>query len=109
MAFKDGMRKADPALLEPIMKVEVTTPAEFMGDITGTLSSKRGIILGMDDRGNAKVISAEVPLEAMFGFTNELRSISSGRAANSMEFSHYQQVPKNVADEILGNKEKKAA
>ncbi len=106
MAFREGMKKADPVLLEPIMYIEVVTPAEFMGDITGALSAKRGIILGMDDRGNAKVIRAEVPLENMFGFTNELRSMSSGRASNSMEFSHYQPVPKNVADEILGKQEK---
>lgn len=106
MAFREGMQKADPVLLEPIMYVEVVTPAEFMGTITGSFSSKRGIILGMEDRGNAKVIKAEVPLENMFGFTTELRSMSSGRASNSMEFSHYQPVPRNVAEELLGAKTK---
>jgi len=106
MAFKEGMRNATPTLLEPIMLVEVVTPVEFMGDITGAMSSKRGTVLGMDERGNAKVIKVEVPLENMFGFTSELRSMSSGRASSSMEFSHYQPVPKNVADLILGAKGK---
>ena len=107
IAFREGMKIAGPVLLEPVMKLEVVTPADFMGDITGSLSSKRGMIEGMDDRGNAKVIHAQVPLEKLFGFTNELRSLSSGRASSTMEFSHYAQVPKNVADEILGLKNTK--
>ena len=100
MAFKDAMRSADPILLEPIMKVEVVTPDEFMGAITGSLTSKRGLILGVDMRGNARVILAHVPLANMFGFTTELRSMSSGRAVSMMEFFEYMQVPRNIVDEI---------
>ncbi len=100
MAFKDAMKSADPILLEPIMKVEVVTPDEFMGAITGALTSKRGLILGVDMRGNARVILAHVPLANMFGFTTELRSMSSGRAVSMMEFFEYMQVPRNIVDEI---------
>ncbi|HSX41576.1 MAG TPA: elongation factor G [Candidatus Saccharimonadales bacterium] len=101
MALQEGVRKADPALLEPIMKVEVTTPEEFMGDVIGDLNSKRGRIDSMDDRGQAKVVKAFVPLAEMFGYTTTLRSMTQGRAANSMEFDHYEQVPPNVAQEII--------
>jgi elongation factor G len=107
MAFRAGLKDAGPVLLEPIMKLEVVTPAEFMGDVTGYLSSKRGVILSMDDRGNAKVVSAEVPLANMFGFVNELRSMTSGRGSSTMEFGHYAEVPKNVADEVLGARKPK--
>ena len=104
MALQEGVRKGDPILLEPIMKVEVTTPEEFMGDVIGDLNSKRGRIEKMDDRGQAKVIDAQVPLSEMFGYTTTLRSMTQGRAANSMEFDHYAEVPRNVADEIIGKK-----
>jgi elongation factor G len=105
-AFKEAMQKAGPQLLEPVMKVEVVTPEEYMGDIIGDLNSRRGIVQGMDDRGNAKVVNAVVPLANMFGYINPLRSMSSGRAQFTMVFSHYEPVPQNVADEI---KEKMAA
>jgi elongation factor G len=99
-AFKEAMQKAGPQLLEPVMKVEVVTPEEYMGDIIGDLNSRRGIVQGMDDRGNAKVVNAIVPLANMFGYINPLRSMSSGRAQFTMVFSHYEPVPQNVADEI---------
>ena len=100
MAFKDAMRAASPILLEPIMKVEVVTPEEFMGTITGNLTSKRGLMIGTGLRGNARVIDIEVPLANMFGFTTELRSMSSGRASSTMEFEKYEIVPKNIVEEI---------
>ncbi|MCD6036081.1 MAG: elongation factor [Rickettsiales bacterium] len=99
-AFREGMPKASPVLLEPIMKVEVITPDDYMGDIIGDLNSRRGQISGMETRGNAQVISATVPLANMFGYVNTLRSMSQGRAQYSMQFSHYEQVPAQVADEI---------
>ncbi|CAN5304653.1 elongation factor G [soil metagenome] len=101
MAFKEAARKADPAILEPIMNVEVVCPAEYMGDILGDLSSRRGKIGGMMQRGEAQVIEASVPLAEMFGYSTRLRSQSQGRAVYSMEFSHYEQVPKSKADEII--------
>lgn len=104
MALQEGVRKADPVILEPIMKVEVTVPEEFMGDVIGDLNSKRGRIEKMDDRGLAKVVDAMVPLSEMFGYTTSLRSMTQGRAASSMEFDHYAEVPRNVADEIIGKK-----
>jgi elongation factor G len=100
-AFQKGARTASPVLLEPIMKVEVTTPEEFMGDVMGNLNSKRGQIDEMTDRGNAKVIRAEVPLAEMFGYATDLRSMTQGRANYSMEFHHYAPTPKNVADKII--------
>jgi len=103
MALQAGVRKADPAILEPVMKVEVTTPEEFMGDVIGDLNSKRGRIEKMDDRiGGTKVIDALVPLAEMFGYTTTLRSMTQGRASSSMEFAHYAEVPRNVAEEIIG-------
>ena len=99
-AFKEGMQKAKPKLLEPIMKVEVVTPEDYMGDIIGDLNSRRGQVSGMDQRGNARVIDASVPLSSMFGYVNTLRSMSQGRAQYSMQFSHYAEVPSNVAEEI---------
>ncbi len=99
-AFREGMPKAAPVLLEPIMKVEVVTPEEFMGDVIGDLSSRRGNVTGMDSRGNARVINAMVPLANMFGYVNTLRSMSQGRAQYSMQFDHYEPVPANVAEEI---------
>lgn len=99
-AFREGIAKAEPRLLEPVMKVEVVTPEENMGDIIGDLNSRRGQILGMEPRGNAQVINAHVPLANMFGYVNTLRSMSQGRAQYSMIFDHYEQVPQNVAAEI---------
>lgn len=99
-AFREGIAKAGPVLLEPIMKVEVITPEEYMGDVIGDLSSRRGQVTGMDSRGNARVVNAKVPLASMFGYVNTLRSMSQGRAQYSMEFDHYEQVPSNVAEEI---------
>ncbi len=105
MAFKDGMRKADPALLEPIMAVEVETPEEYMGDVMGDLSSRRGVIQGMEDMvGGGKAIRAEVPLSEMFGYSTTVRSLSQGRATYSMEFKHYSEAPKNVAEAIMNKK-----
>ncbi len=99
-AFREGIGKCSPKLLEPIMKVEVVTPEEYMGDVIGDLNSRRGQISGMDQRSNARVISAMVPLASMFGYVNSLRSLSQGRAQFTMQFDHYEQVPQNVADEI---------
>jgi elongation factor G len=99
-AFKEGIAKAGPKLLEPIMKVEVVTPEDFMGDVIGDLNSRRGQVQNMDMRGNARVVTAMVPLANMFGYVNNLRGMSQGRAAYSMQFDHYEQVPQNVADEV---------
>lgn len=99
-AFKEAMQKAGPQLLEPIMKVEVVTPEEYMGDVIGDLNSRRGMVQGMDDRGNAKVVNAFVPLANMFGYINTLRSMSQGRAQYTMLFDHYEGVPQQVADEV---------
>lgn len=99
-AFREGITKCAPKLLEPVMKVEVVTPEEYMGDVIGDLNSRRGQVTGMDQRGNARVINAMVPLASMFGYVNTLRSMSQGRAQFSMVFDHYEQVPQNVADEI---------
>jgi elongation factor G len=100
-AFREGSQKAGAVLLEPMMKVEVITPEEYMGDIIGDLNSRRGQVGGMETRGNAKAIEALVPLASMFGYVNTLRSMSQGRAQYSMTFSHYEQVPKNVASGII--------
>ena len=102
MAVQDGVRKADPVILEPVMKVEVSLPEEFMGDVIGDLNSKRGRIERMEDRGQGKAVTAMVPLAEMFGYTTTLRSMTQGRASNSMEFDHYEEVPHNVAEEIIG-------
>ena len=99
-AFKEGMQKAGPQLLEPMMSVEVVTPEEYMGDIIGDLNSRRGQVASMDDRGNAKVITAMVPLANMFGYINNLRSMSQGRAQYTMQFDHYEPVPAAVAEEV---------
>ncbi|SNS04189.1 translation elongation factor 2 (EF-2/EF-G) [Methylobacillus rhizosphaerae] len=105
MAFKDGMRKADPILLEPIMAVEVETPEDYMGDVMGDLSSRRGVIQGMDDLvGGGKAIRAEVPLSEMFGYATTVRSLTQGRATYSMEFKHYAEAPRNVAEAIINKK-----
>jgi elongation factor G len=104
IAFKDGMRKASPVLLEPMMAVEVETPEDFMGNVMGDLSSRRGIVQGMDDNPTGKVIKAEVPLAEMFGYSTTLRSLSQGRATYTMEFKHYTEAPKNVAEAIISKK-----
>jgi elongation factor G len=106
--FREAGRKAKPVLLEPIMKVEVITPDQYMGDVTGDLNRRRGLLEGMDTKAGAQVIRAKVPLSEMFGYVTQLRSLSSGRASNVMEFSHYAPAPNNVAEEVIarvkGNK-----
>jgi elongation factor G len=104
MAFKDGMRKANPVLLEPMMAVEVETPPEFMGNVVGDLSSRRGMVQGMEDVHGVKVIKAEVPLAEMFGYSTSLRSATQGRATYTMEFKHYSEAPRNVAETIINKK-----
>ena len=99
--FREGARKASPILLEPIMRVEVVTPDQYMGDVTGDLNRRRGILEGMDSRAGAQVIKAKVPLSEMFGYVTQLRSLSSGRASSTMEFSHYAPAPNNIAEEVI--------
>jgi len=106
MAFKSGMEKASPVLLEPIMKVEVDTPDDHMGDVIGDLSSRRGKILGMTAKGSAQIINAEVPLGEMFGYATDLRSMTKGRAGYTMEFKMYQEVPRNVQEALVEQKKK---
>ena len=100
MAFKEAARKADPVLLEPVMKVEVGGPEDYMGDIIGNLNSRRGRVEGMEDRAGAKVIHAMVPLSEMFAYSNDLRSRTQGRGQFTMQFDHYEEVPKNIAEKI---------
>jgi len=109
MALQEGVRKASPVILEPIMKVEVTVPEEYMGDIMGDLNAKRGRIQQMSDRGNAKIVDAFVPLAEMFGYATNLRSMTQGRGTSTMEFDHYEEVPPNVAQEIITKRGKKTA
>ena len=104
MAFKDGMRQASPVLLEPMMAVEVETPEDYMGNVVGDLSSRRGMIQGMEDLPGLKVVTAEVPLAEMFGYSTSLRSATQGRATYTMEFKHYSEAPKNVAEAIINKK-----
>ncbi len=106
MAFQAACKKASPVIMEPVMKIEVVTPESFMGDVIGDLNSKRGQIQDMTDRGQMKVVRAMVPLASMFGYVTSLRSLSQGRASSSMEFDHYADVPKNVADQIIAGKQK---
>ena len=101
MALRAGCKKADPTILEPIMKCEATTPEQYMGDVIGDLNSRRGQISNMDSRGNARVVHAMVPLANMFGYVNTLRSMTQGRAAYTMTFDHYAPVPQAVADEVV--------
>ena len=101
MAFKEAARKASPILLEPIMSVEVVTPEEYMGDVIGDLSSRRGKVEGMEQRGSAQVIRAQVPLAEMFGYATDLRSRTQGRATYTMQFNSYQEVPDSIAKEIV--------
>jgi elongation factor G len=101
LAFKDGMKRGSAVLLEPMMFVEVETPEEYMGDVMGDLSSRRGIVQGMEDNAGIKVIRCEVPLAEMFGYSTVVRSLSQGRATYSMEFKHYAEAPRNVADAVI--------
>ena len=101
LAIREAARKAAPVLLEPIMLVEVTTSEEFYGDVIGDLNRRRGSILGMESRGTMYVVRGHVPLSEMFGYVNDLRSMTSGRAQYSMEFAHYDPVPKSIAEEIV--------
>ncbi len=100
-AFREAARKAKPVLLEPIMRIEVITPDQYMGDVTGDLNRRRGMLEGMDSRAGAQVIKAKVPLSEMFGYVTQLRSLSSGRASSTMEFSHYSPAPTNIAEEVI--------
>jgi elongation factor G len=102
MGFREGAKKAAPAILEPVMSVEVVTPEEYMGDVMGDLNGRRGKVEGMEPRGNAQVVSAHVPLSEMFGYSTDLRSKTQGRATYTMQFSHYEQAPKSIAKEIIG-------
>jgi elongation factor G len=100
MGFRAAVQKANPVLLEPIMQVEVVSSPEFFGDVLGDLNRRRGHIMGNEERGGSQVIRAHVPLAEMFGYVNDLRSTTSGRASYSMEFSHYAEVPRSIAEEI---------
>ncbi|PJA87822.1 MAG: elongation factor G, partial [Candidatus Moranbacteria bacterium CG_4_9_14_3_um_filter_40_7] len=108
LALKEAARRAKPVILEPVMKVDIITPEQFMGDVVGDLNSKRGVIREMNDRGEGnsrvKVINAEVPLSTMFGYATQLRSMTQGRANYAMEFHHYSEVPKNLVEQIVGGK-----
>ncbi|MBM3186298.1 MAG: elongation factor G [Bacteroidetes bacterium] len=101
MAYRSALKSCSPVLLEPIMKLEVVTPEENMGDVVGDLNRRRGMMKGMDDRNGAKVLKADVPLSEMFGYVTQLRTITSGRASSSMEFSHYAEAPKNISDDVV--------
>jgi elongation factor G len=104
MAFQDAVKKADPVILEPVMAVEVIMPEEYMGQVIGDLSSRRGQIKEMTERSSSKVVKASVPLSEMFGYTTSLRSMSQGRASSTMEFSHYAECPKNIEQKIIEGK-----
>ena len=108
VGFRNAGKKAKPVLLEPIMKVEVTTPDQYMGDVTGDLNRRRGLMEGMDTRAGAQIIRSKVPLSEMFGYVTQLRSLSSGRASNVMEFSHYAPAPNNISEEVIAKSGKKA-
>jgi elongation factor G len=105
-AFKDGMRAGTPTLLEPIMAVEVETPADFVGNVIGDLSSRRGVLQGQEDIAGSMAIKAEVPLGEMFGYSTTMRSLSQGRATYTMEFKHYAEAPKSVAEAVISAKTK---
>ena len=101
MAFKEGFAKASPVLLEPIMKIEVVTPEDYMGDVMGDLSRRRGVLQGQEDGPSGKTIDAQVPLGEMFGYATSLRSMSQGRATFTMEFDHYAEAPQNIAEAVI--------
>jgi elongation factor G len=109
MAMRDGIKAAHPVLLEPIMKVEVTTPEDHFGSVIGDLNSRRGRIMGSEERGNSRVINAQVPLSEMFGYITDLRGMSQGRASYTMEFDHYEEVPRNITEQIVGKSAKAKA
>ena len=100
-AYREAVPKAKPVLMEPIMKIEVITPEQYMGDVVGDLNKRRGQIEGMDSRAGAQVVKAKVPLGEMFGYVTQLRTLTSGRATSTMEFSHYAEAPKNIAEEVI--------
>jgi elongation factor G len=104
MALKAAVQKAAPVIVEPIMKVEVIVPEEFMGDVIGDLNARRGHVSSTDERANARVITAFVPLATMFGYVTELRSKTQGRGSYSMEFDHYEVLPQNLADQVINKK-----
>jgi elongation factor G len=108
IAFKDGMRKASPVLLEPMMQVEAETPEEFMGNVMGDLTARRGMVQGVDDipGGAGRIVKALVPLAEMFGYSTTLRSLTQGRATYTMEFKHYAAVPKHILDQVAAGKAK---
>jgi elongation factor G len=106
MAVKEAARQASPIILEPVMEVEVVTPSDFLGDVIGDLSSRRGKIGGMTQRGEAQVVAADVPLAEMFGYSTTLRSMTQGRAVYTMQFDHYEEVPKNIAEQIITKAQK---
>jgi elongation factor G len=106
MAFKNAMSKADPVLLEPVEKVEITVPEEYMGDVIGDVNSRRGRMEGMEAVNGAQIIRAFVPLSEMFGYATSLRSRTQGRGTYSMVFDHYEEVPKGIQEQIAGNKDK---
>ena len=108
MGFKEGLKKANPVLLEPIMKVEIVTPEDYFGDLMGNVSSRRGTITGTEDRNGAKVIDAQIPLSEMFGYATDLRSRTQGRGQFTMQFSHYSEVPRSIGEKIIGERGKKA-
>jgi elongation factor G len=101
MAYRASLPKCNPVILEPMMKIEVVTPETNMGDVVGDLNRRRGLIEGMDDRAGSKVVKAKVPLSEMFGYVTQLRTITSGRATSSMEFSHYSDAPKNISEKVI--------
>ena len=101
MAYREALPKCKPTLMEPIMKIEILTPEENMGDVIGDMNRRRGQLLGMDTRNGSQVIKATVPLSEMFGYVTQLRTITSGRATSTMEFDHYEAAPKNVQDEVI--------
>ena len=101
MGFKEVCRKAKPVLLEPVMDVEVVVPSEYQGAVVGDLNSRRGRVVSMDSRGNAQVIRANVPLGQMFGYATDVRSMTQGRATYTMQFARYEEVPRNIAEEIM--------
>ncbi len=107
MAFKDGMAKANPVLMEPVMKVEISLPEEYLGSVQGNVSSRRGNLLGVDDLNGLKIIKAEIPLAEMFGYATDLRSRTQGRGNYTMTFDHYAEVPRNLAQKIIGERAKK--
>ena len=106
MAFKDGMKKADPVLMEPIMRVEVSVPEEYLGDVIGNINSRRGNLMGMESVSGNQEIKAEVPLAEMFGYATDLRSCTQGRGNYTMTFDHYAEVPRSISEKIIGERAK---